>query len=216
MNKNVKIVLTVLLTLLLLTVIAIFGLRLYFSPTPDYKRNNEVDGVKVEIKVSNDERKPILKTIKLSEYEKMSEDEKSRIEDFTSGRVEGDITCVHLLDDKNAYFKFYKNNEIVNPDTIPIIEIVSHPSHYRDKSGKKDFKYELEKLSNNEYSFEFDRYNTQYEKYFMEYDFIKLKYKIEGTDYITLFSTFKSNAPDGTDFFKNEDLKEPLEPTVNK
>lgn len=215
MNKNVKIVLTVLLTLLLLTVLAIFGMRLYFSPTPDYKRNNEVDGVKVEIKVSNDERKPIVKTLKLSEYEKMTDDEKSKIEDFTSGRVEGDITCVHLLDDKNVYFKFYKNNKIVNPDETPIIEITSHPD-YRDESGIKQIESELSKNEDNNYFFEFDRYNNQYEKYFMEYDFIKLKYKIEGTDYITLFSTFKSNAPDGTDFFKNEDLKEPLEPTVNK
>ena len=46
----------------------------------------------------------------------------------------------------------------------------------------------------------------------MEYLQFEVTYTIDGKDYISILGAFQSNVPDGTDFFKNEDLKEPLDP----
>lgn len=43
---------------------------------------------------------------------------------------------------------------------------------------------------------------------------MRVEYIIDGENYISLFRMFTSDAPDGTDFFKNEDLDEPIAPEL--
>ena len=69
----------------------------------------------------------------------------------------------------------------------------------------------MEKLNDKTYTFQSRRFTTQYEKYFMEELVFKLSYHIDGVEYFSTFICLQSNAPDGTDFFKNEDLAQPKE-----
>lgn len=46
----------------------------------------------------------------------------------------------------------------------------------------------------------------------MEYLRIEIYYTIGDVDYVSTFGTFQTNADDGTNFFDNERLKEPIPP----
>ena len=56
---------------IILTIILFAAIQIYFSPTPIFRRNNSMNGVKVNIQVSNDERKPIVRTFEREEFESL-------------------------------------------------------------------------------------------------------------------------------------------------
>lgn len=186
-------------------------LLLTFRPTPGYLRNTEVDGVKIEAKISNDDRKPIIRTYTKEEFETFDQQKIEKIEDDVDGRVEGDIPCIDLLEDNKIYISFYKDGKKIEPEKTHI-EITAHASDYKDPTKTRHIEGELTKDGENTYSYTTKRYGVQFEKYFMEYLQFEVTYTIDGKDYVSILGTFQSNAPDGSDFFKNEDLKKPLDP----
>lgn len=184
---------------------------LTFRPTPGYLRNTEANGVKIEAKISNDDRSPIIRTYTKEKFTSFNQAKIDNIEDDVDGRVEGDIPCIHLLEDNKIYLTFYKDGKKVDPEKTHI-EITAHASDYKDPTKTRHIKGELTDDGEKNYSYATKRYGVQFEKYFMEYLQFQISYTIEGKDYVSIFGTFQNNAPDGTDFFKNEDLKEPLDP----
>ena len=195
--------------LFLLVMILFVAMQIYFSPTPDFRRNNSIHGDKVNIKVSNDERKPIVRTFEREKFENISEKELMKLKDTVDGRIEGDIPCIHLNEDNKIYFTFERAGEVYSPE-IPKIKIFASASHYDDKEKQRVIKGELDRLDDGRYYFETKRYSTQFEKYFMEYLRVEIYYTIGHVDYVSTFGTFQDNANDGTDFFDNETLENPI------
>lgn len=184
---------------------------LTFRPTPGYLRNMEADGVKIEAQISNDDRKPIIRTYTKEEFETFDQAKIDNIEDDVDGRVEGDLPCIDLLKDNKIYISFYKDGKKVDPEKTHI-EITAHASDYNDPTKTRHIEGELTDDGENTYSYATKRYGVQFEKYFMEYLQFEVTYTIDGKDYVSILGAFQSNVPDGTDFFRNEDLKEPLDP----
>ena len=196
---------------IILTIILFAAIQIYFSPTPNFRRNNSMNGVKVNIQVSNDERKPIVRTFEREKFENLSKKEIMKLRDTIDGRIEGDIPCIHLNEDNKIYFTFESGGEVYQPE-IPKIKIFASASHYDDKQKQRVIEGELDRLDDGRYYFETKRYSTQFEKYFLEYLRIEIYYTIDGVDYLSTFGTFQDNANDGTDFFDNENLEKPIPP----
>lgn len=207
MMKKLKNILSIILILL---VTLFVGLHIYRSPKPEAKRNNSVHGVKVNIKVSDDERKPIVRTFERAKFESLPEQKVMRVRDTIAGAIEGDIPCIHLDEDNKFYVEFINKGKVYEPES-PKIKIFAD-SYYNDKTRETVIEGELDRLEDGRYYFETKRYNTQFEKIFMEYLRIEIYYNIDGVDYVSTFGTFQSNADDGTNFFNNEKLEEPIPP----
>lgn len=196
---------------IILTIILFAAIQIYFSPTPNFRRNNSMNGVKVNIQVSNDERKPIVRTFEREKFENLSEKEIMKLRDTIGGRIEGDIPCIHLIYDNKIYFEFTKDGKVYEPE-IPKIKIFASASHYADDQKQRVIEGELDRLDDGRYFYETKRYSTQFEKYFLEYLRIEIYYTIDDVDYVSTFGTFQDNANDGTDFFDNENLEKPIPP----
>ena len=196
--------------LIFLVIILFGGLHIYRSPKPELKRNDSVHGVKVNIKVSDDERKPIIRTFEKEKFECLPEQKVMRVRDTIAGAVEGDIPSIHLNKDNKFYVEFINKGKVYEPE-IPKIKIFAD-SYYNDKTRETVIEGELDRLDDGRYFYETKRYNTQFEKYFMEYLRVEIYYTIDGVDYVSTFGTFQSNADDGTNFFDNERLEEPIPP----
>lgn len=196
---------------IILTIILFAAIQIYFSPTPNFRRNNSMNGVKVNIQVSNDERKPIVRTFEREKFENLSEKEIMKLRDTIDGRIEGDIPCIHLNEDNKIYFTFESGGEVYQPE-IPKIKIFASASHYADDQKQRVIEGELDRLEDGRYFYETKRYSTQFEKYFLEYLRIEIYYTIDGVGYVSTFGTFQDNANDGTDFFDNENLEKPIPP----
>ena len=196
---------------IILTIILFAAIQIYFSPTPNFSRNNSMNGVKVNIQVSNDERKPIVRTFEREEFESLPESKVMKVRDKIAGRIEGDIPCIHLIYDNKIYFEFTKDGKVYEPE-IPKIKIFASASHYADDQKQRVIEGELDRLDDGRYFYETKRYSTQFEKYFLEYLRIEIYYTIDDVDYVSTFGTFQDNANDGTDFFDNENLEKPIPP----
>ena len=196
--------------ILILLVTLFVGLRIYSYPKPELKRNNSVHGVKVNIKVSNDERTPIIRTFERAEFESLPEQKVMRVRDTIAGAIEGDIPCIHLNEDNKFYVEFIDRGKVYEPE-IPKIKIFAN-SYYNDKTRETVIDGDLDRLDDGRYYFETKRYSTQFEKYFMEYLRIEIYYTFDGVDYLSTFGTFQSNADGGTSFFDNEELENPIPP----
>ena len=210
-TKVFKILFIIAAILILLAIILFVGLQICFSPTPDSKRNTSVNGVKVNIKVSNDDRKPIVRTFEKEKFENFSEKEIVKLRDTIAGRVEGDIPCIHLSEDNKFYVEFINKGKVYEPE-IPRIKIFVYSSPFDDNQKQRVIEGELDRLDDGRYYFETKRYSTQFEKYFMEYLRIEIYYTIDGVDYLSTFGTVQSNADDGTNYFENNELEEPIPP----
>lgn len=196
---------------IILTIILFAAIQIYFFPTPNFRRNNSMNGVKVNIQVSNDERKPIVRTFERKEFESLPESKVMKVRDKIAGRIEGDIPCIHLNYDNKIYFEFTKDGKVYEPE-IPKIKIFASASHYADDQKQRVIEGELDRLDDGRYFYETKRYSTQFEKYFLEYLRIEIYYTIDGVDYLSTFGTFQDNANDGTNFFENEKLEKPIPP----
>lgn len=196
----------------ILLVILFIGLHIYRSPKAELKRNNSVHGVKVNIKVSNDERTPIIRTFEREKFESLPEQKVMRVRDTIAGAIEGDIPSIHLNKDNKFYVEFTKNGKVYEPE-IPKIKIFAE-SYYNDKTRETVIEGELDRLDDGRYYFETKRYSTQFEKYFIGYLRVEIYYTIDGVDYVSTFGTFQDNANEGTDFFDNETLDTPIPPEV--
>ncbi|MGR5591304.1 hypothetical protein [Peptoniphilus grossensis] len=210
-TKVFKILFIIAAILILLAIILFVGLQICFSPTPDSKRNNSVHGVKVNVQVSNDERKPIVRTFEREKFENFSEKEIVKLRDTIAGRIEGDIPCIHLSEDNKFYVEFINKGKVYEPE-IPRIKIFVYSSPFDDNQKQRVIEGELDRLDDGRYYFETKRYSTQFEKYFMEYLRIEIYYTIDGVAYVSTFGTVQSNADGGTSFFDNENLEEPIPP----
>ena len=210
-TKVFKILFIIAAILILLAIILFAAIQIYVSPTPDSKRNNSVNGVKVNIQVSDDERKPITRTFEREKFESLPENKIMKLRDTIAGRVEGDIPSIHLNEDKKIYFTFEKDGEVYEPE-IPKIKIFASASHYDDKEKQRVIEGELDMLDDGRYYFETKRYSTQFEKYFIGYLRVEIYYTIDGVNYVSTFGSFQDNANDGTDFFDNEKLDTPIPP----
>ena len=210
-TKVFKILFIIAAILILLAIILFVGLQICFSPTPDSKRNNSVHGVKVNVQVSNDDRKPIVRTFERSKFESMPENKIMKLRDTIDGRIEGDIPSIHLNEDNRIYFTFERGGEVYQPE-IPKIKIFASASHYDDNQKQRVIEGELDRLDDGRYFYETKRYSTQFEKYFLEYLRIEIYYTIDGIDYVSTFGAFQDNANEGTDFFNNEKLDTPIPP----
>ena len=197
----------------ILLVIFFVGLHIYRSPKPELKRNNSVHGVKVNVKVSNDDRKPIVRTFEREKFESLPEQKVMRVRDTIAGTVEGDIPCIHLSEDNKFYVEFINKGKVYEPE-IPRIKIFVSESPFDDNQKLRVREGELDRLDDGRYYFETKRYSTQFEKYFMEYLRVEIYYTIDGVDYISTFGTVQTNADGGTSFFDNERLENPIPPEV--
>ena len=133
-----------------------------------------------------------------------------KLRDTIAGAVEGDIPSIDLNKDNKFYVEFINKGEVYEPE-IPKIKIFAD-SYYNDKTREMVIEGELDRLDDGRYFYETKRYNTQFEKYFMEYLRVEIYYTIDGVDYVSTFGTFQDNANDGTDFFDNEKLDTPIPP----
>ena len=122
---------------IIIAIILFVAVQIYFSPTPGYMRNNSIHGVKVNVQVSNDERKPIVRTFEREKFENLSENKLMKVRDKVDGRIEGDIPSIHLNEDKKIYFIFEKDGEVYEPEEIPKIKIFASASHYDDKQKQR-------------------------------------------------------------------------------
>ena len=209
--KVFKILFIIAAILIVLAMILFAAAQIYFSPTPESKRNNSVHGVKVNVQVSNDERKPIVRTFEREKFENLSEKEIVKLRGTIGGRVEGDIPCIHLNEDNKIYFTFESGGEVYQPE-IPKIKIFASASHYDDKQKQRVIEGELDRLDDGRYFYETKRYSTQFEKYFIGYLRVEIYYTIDGVDYVSTFGTFQGNGDDGTNYFENNELDEPIPP----
>ena len=208
--KVFKILFIIAAILIVLAIILFVAVQIYFSPTPDSKRNTSVNGVKVNIKVSNDERTPIIRTFEREKFESLPEQKVMRLRDTIAGAIEGDIPSIDLNKDSKFYVEFSKNGKVYEPE-IPKIKIFAD-SYYNYKTREMVIEGELDRLDDGRYFYETKRYNTQFEKYFLEYLRVEIYYTIDGVDYLSTFGSFQDNANDGTDFFNNEKLEKPIQP----
>ena len=186
-------------------------------PTPDYQRNQTINGVRLEAKIGSDTRKPIIKTLALKDYEQRSEKAKKDIEDFVDGSIEGDIPCLHLLEDNKLYFFFTNRSKAVifpndAPPKIEIYPAITYLDKYADKNPKQMvIKDTLKQNKDGHYYFPMRRYKAQYERYFLDYHLIKIYYTINNNEYISLMGIYMDNYPaDKTPFDENETLNPPL------
>ncbi|SUB75637.1 hypothetical protein [Peptoniphilus indolicus] len=193
---------------LVLVIIVVFCVNA-FRPTPEFMRNNTVDGVKVDVRLSTDKRIPIVKTFTQEEFSKKDEADFEKLNDFLNGRIEGDIPTIHLEEDKNIYLLFNKDGKVIEPDETPKITIVSKPSYLDVQDGERVIEGKLKKLDSG-YVYEMNRYRTQFEKYFMESNLLTVNFAIDGEAFVTSFYAITNNAIEGTDFFENETLAEPI------
>lgn len=182
-----------------------------FSPTPDFRRNETVDGMRMDAVVAWDERKPIIRTYKEKDYLALTEGELAKVRDTIEGKIEGDIPCISLNKDPNMFFQFEKDEKPVKPEKATI-KIIAHASHWDDPQKTRVITGELKDEGDLGYSYTTKRYSRQYEKYFLEYLQVEVRYTVDGEDYISTFGTFQGNGDDDTDFFENEELPEPVEP----
>lgn len=182
-----------------------------FSPTPDFRRNETVDGMRMDAVVAWDERKPIVRTFKEKDYLALTENQLAKVRDTIGGKIEGDIPCIKLNKKPRIFFQFEKNEKPVKPEKIRI-KIIVHPSDYSDPQKTRIITDEVKDEGDLGYSYTTKRYSRQYEKDFLEYLQVEVHYTIDGENYISTFGAFQGNVEDGTDFFENEELPEPVEP----
>ena len=181
-----------------------------FSPTPDFRRNETVDGMRMDAVVAWDERKPIIRTFKEKDYLTLTEGELEKLRDTIDGKIEGDIPCIKLNKKPRLFFQFEKDEKPVNPEKISI-KILAHAWGDDDPQKTRIITDEVKDEGDLGYSYTTKRYSRQYEKYFLEYLQVEVRYTVGGEDYISTFGTFQGNTDDGTDFFENETLNTPVE-----
>ena len=182
-----------------------------FSPTPDFMRNNRVDGVRMDAVVAWDERKPIIRTFREKDYRALTEDQLATMRDTVDGGIEGDIPCIKLDKKPRLFFQFEKDNKPVKPEKISM-KIIAHASHYDDPQKTRIITGEPKDEGDLGFSYTTKRYSRQYEKYFLEYLQMEVHYTIDGENYVSTFGAFQANGDDGTSFFENETLNAPVEP----
>lgn len=182
-----------------------------FSPTPDFMRNNRVDGVRMDAVVAWDERKPIIRTFREKDYRALTEDQLANVRDTVDGGIEGDIPCIKLNKKPRLFFQFEKDDKPVKPEKISL-KIIAHASHYDDPEKTRIITDEVKDEGDLGYSYTTKRYSRQYEKYFLEYLQVEVHYTVDGENYISTFGAFQGNGDDGTSFFENETLNAPVEP----
>lgn len=112
------------------------------SPTPSFMRNKEVDGIRIEAKISNDDRSPIIRTYTKNEFDNFDQEKIEKINNKISGRIEGDLPSIHLLENDKINFTFYKDGEKIEPEDAHI-KITAHASDYRDPTKKRYIEGEL-------------------------------------------------------------------------
>ena len=181
------------------------------SPTPEFRRNETVDGMRMDAVVAWDERKPIIRTFKEKDYLALTDNQLAKVRDTVEGKIEGDIPCIKLNKKPRIFFQFEKDEKPVKPEKATI-KIVAHASHDDDPQKKRVITDELKDEGDTGYSYTTKRYSRQYEKDFLEYLQVEVHYTIDGENYISTFGAFQGNVEDGTDFFENEELPEPVEP----
>lgn len=182
-----------------------------FSPTPDFRRNQTVDGVRMDAVVAWDERKPIIRTFREKDYLALTEDQLATMRDTVDGGIEGDIPCIKLNKGPKMFFQFEKAEKPVKPEKISL-KIIAHASHYDDPEKTRIITDEVKDEGDLGYSYTTKRYSRQYEKYFLEYLQVEVHYTVDGENYISTFGAFQGNGDDGTNFFENETLNAPVEP----
>ena len=182
-----------------------------FSPTPDFMRNQTVDGVCMDAVVAWDERKPIIRTFKEKDYLDLTENQLAKVQDTIGGKIEGDIPCIKLNKKPRIFFQFEKDEKPVKPEKISM-KIIAHASHYDDPEKTRIITGEPKDEGDTGYSYTTKRYGRQYEKDFLEYLQAEVHYTIDGENYISTFGAFQGNGDDGTNFFENETLNAPVEP----
>lgn len=216
-EKILKNILFVILGFVIVIVGILFFMDIAMQATPESKRNITETDAKIVVNFSDEEeeRNPIIRTYKLEEYNNLDEKKFEKVMDTISGGIEGDIPAVYLKDDNDIiYVTFLKDEKEVEVDNIPDIEI-EVPEEFADTapySGENNriINDKLEKIDGR-YEYKIKRYRTQEEKYFIDYNIIKIYYQIDGEQYISIFGLNSTNADKGTDFFENEYLENPIE-----
>ena len=182
-----------------------------FSPTPDFRRNETVDGLRMDAVVAWDERKPIIRTFKEKDYLALSENQRAKVRDTIEGKIEGDIPCIKLNKKPRLFFQFEKDDKPVKPEKISI-KIFAHAWDDDDPQKTRIITDEVKDEGDLGYSYTTKRYSRQYEKDFLEYLQVEVHYTVDGENYISTFGAFQGNVEDGTSFFENEELPQPVEP----
>ena len=182
-----------------------------FSPTPNFMRNETVDGLRMDAVVAWDERKPIIRTFKEKDYLALTDNQLAKVRDTVEGKIEGDIPCIKLNKKARIFFQFEKNDKPVKPEKISI-KILAHAWDDDDPQKTRIITDEVKDEGDTGYSYTTKRYSRQYEKYFLEYLQVEVRYTVGGENYISTFGTFQSNSEEGTSFFENEELPAPVEP----
>ncbi|AFS78757.1 hypothetical protein Curi_c17500 [Gottschalkia acidurici 9a] len=212
-TKGIKILKNIIFAILIFFIVVvgiILFINLLVRPTAEHKRNISKTNAKIIVDINDKSktRTPIIRTYKEEEYKKFSKDKIRRIKGVISGKVEGDIPAVHLKGDKDIiYISFIKDEEKIVPDYIPEIEIeIPEDEVSTAPYSTENAKIIKDKLKNEDgkYSYKLKRYRTQYEKYFMHYNIIRIYYEVDGERYISTFGLNATNADDGANFLRTK------------
>lgn len=165
--------------LLLASILLILFLEYVTAPTSDKMRNNDLDGLSLEVNLSDaDNRKAIIRTFYLEDYESKSDVKKSKIREMTAGRIEGDIPCLQIFEDNKLYIKFKKDDLYVEPDKISKVELATWPEYYGEDIGKKVIDTSLEEIKNKEYTLDIGANTNKNTELYLDYHYIKIFYSI--------------------------------------
>lgn len=126
MNKKIAVVIVAIFFILLLLFIVIAGFMGFFPNTRNY---SETD-TSVRIEIPKDRREPIINTYDKVAFEKLSDAEKSELQNHVDGSLEGDRPYVDPSQATNILVRFETSND-AKPIRVenPQVEVTVYERH---------------------------------------------------------------------------------------
>ena len=129
-TQKIWIVVGVIIAVPILLVAGLFiVIRLSMLPLPESQRNVSYADVKVGMKISNDDRTPVIRTYYESDFLHLDKEKRTALDEVMGGRVEGELP---ILDDtaRNQIKFTFKDK---NNDTIKVDSPRAHVAFYKQQ-----------------------------------------------------------------------------------
>ena len=192
-------------TLIFILIIVIIGLSLVMFVhnlfEPEKIRNISTTDIQLRVELNDlASREPIIRTFTKDEFMSFSDRKIDKIHDEVRGNIEGDIPQVIIENGLNQLkFIFQKSQgediSIIKPDNIPDIELSIIPTIYSDEEPVIFHDLLFEVLNEDIYLYEIGNYLDDKGEYYEgenpsygEAMFIKIDFRVEGNDYISIFA----------------------------
>ncbi|NLN98142.1 MAG: hypothetical protein GX127_07185 [Eubacteriaceae bacterium] len=179
----------------------------FFPPMQEAFLVKKVKDIELDVSLLEDETMiPVMATYEASDYQEFSEATKKKLEDYAYEEEEDYL--VLLIEDENTLaFEFYKEGKRITPEGTPSLTIQADALEYGETATVER---PIESYREGRYEFRPKRVNPQHDLYYLEKHLMLLSYRIDGKDYVSLFSVLLSNAKEDADFMDNQELDEPI------